>query len=58
MGVCISECAQLCVCVCVSLCVCVRINKYAQLKTSCYLAVRPEEVILWYTDNFGQNTRL
>lgn len=48
----------MCVCVCVYVSACVKINKYAQLKASCYLAVRPEEVILWYTDNFGQNTGL
>lgn len=35
-----------------------KLIKPAQLKASCYLAVRPEEVILWYTDNFGQNTGL
>ena len=54
--VCVSTFARLCVCM--SACVRVKINKYAQLKASCYLAVRPEEVILWYTDNFGQNTGL
>ena len=60
--VCVSAFQPVCVCVCVRasvcLCVCVKINKYAQLKASCYLAVKPEEVILWYTDNFGQNTGL
>lgn len=71
--VCVCVCTQehvfmraVCVCVstfarlwlCMSACVRVKINKYAQLKASCYLAVRPEEVILWYTDNFGQNTGL
>lgn len=53
-----SPCASTFVCVCKSARVCVKINKCAQLMASCYLAVRPEEVILWYTDNFGQYTGL
>ena len=48
---------RLCECSSETVC-CIKINKYAQLKASCYLAVRPKEVILRYTDNFGQNTEL
>lgn len=32
-----------------------KLIKPTQLKASCYLAVDAEEVILWYTDHFGQN---
>lgn len=35
-----------------------KLIKPTQLKASCYLAVGEEEVILWYTDHFGQNAGL